>query len=353
MPVNTSSTGATYGKSSDPLCPLGFHPQVRWPTRCKRCFRDYKEHSDSGDQKKFSNLGAKAAEDTNDPWSVRKTSFQKSRSVDVTIESGSSAATRFASYTTTAETAAPSKTEEDIPEWKKTMLERRKKDKEREEEEQKARNFGFIPGTTLHSSYVNKSYDTDSRLTTWGSASNLRSSNSYNNVNEPEEDTSSYRRTKEASTESTRGSTSSWSTSRASVEKKAEPELTPYEKYLQRKREQEKAAENDSKKREDEKKEEERKREDERKREREKKREEDRKREEEAEKERARKREKEREEKRLEEERKKKKRKRRRKRRKQSQNLHIPPNGVLKLKLIPHQNQFLKNQSQNGDQLLQ
>eukprot|EP00091_Calanus_sinicus_P004989 TRINITY_DN1534_c0_g1_i11.p1 TRINITY_DN1534_c0_g1~~TRINITY_DN1534_c0_g1_i11.p1 ORF type:complete len:109 (-),score=6.81 TRINITY_DN1534_c0_g1_i11:242-568(-) len=77
MPVNTSSTGATYGKSSDPLCPLGFHPQVRWPTRCKRCFRDYKEHSDSGDQKKFSNLGAKAAEDTNDPWSVRKTSFQK------------------------------------------------------------------------------------------------------------------------------------------------------------------------------------------------------------------------------------------------------------------------------------
>ena len=50
MPVNTSSTGATYGKSSDPLCPLGFHPQVRWPTRCKRCFRDYKEHNDSNDQ---------------------------------------------------------------------------------------------------------------------------------------------------------------------------------------------------------------------------------------------------------------------------------------------------------------
>ena len=21
------------------LCPLGFHPQTRWPTRCKRCFR--------------------------------------------------------------------------------------------------------------------------------------------------------------------------------------------------------------------------------------------------------------------------------------------------------------------------
>ncbi|XP_031627694.1 myosin heavy chain, non-muscle isoform X3 [Contarinia nasturtii] len=28
----------------DQLCPLGFHPQVRWPTRCKRCFRDYKDH---------------------------------------------------------------------------------------------------------------------------------------------------------------------------------------------------------------------------------------------------------------------------------------------------------------------
>ncbi|KAL6429699.1 hypothetical protein ACFW04_007545 [Cataglyphis niger] len=31
-------------KKGDSLCPLGFHPQVRWPTRCKRCFRDYKEH---------------------------------------------------------------------------------------------------------------------------------------------------------------------------------------------------------------------------------------------------------------------------------------------------------------------
>merc|ERR1712129_678310 len=161
------------------------------------------------------------------------------------------------------------------------------KDKEREEEEQKARNFGFIPGTTLHSSYVNKSYDSDARLTTWGSASNLRSSNSYTNINEPEEDTSSYRRTKEASTESTRGSTSSYSTSRASVE--TEPELTPYEKYLQRKTEQEKKDDDDTKKRDDEKKEEERKRE------RERKREEERKKEEEAEKERARKREKERE----------------------------------------------------------
>ncbi|KAK6617793.1 hypothetical protein RUM43_014021 [Polyplax serrata] len=36
------------GSKGDPLCPLGFHPQVRWPTRCKRCFRDYKEHGGKG-----------------------------------------------------------------------------------------------------------------------------------------------------------------------------------------------------------------------------------------------------------------------------------------------------------------
>merc|ERR1712241_1437779 len=109
------------------------------------------------------------------------------------IESGSSAASRFASYTTNKDTASTNKTEEDIPEWKKAMLERRRKDKEREEEEQKARNFGFIPGTTLHSSYVNKSYDNDSRLTSWGSASNLRTSSSYSNLTKTEEEpTNSY-----------------------------------------------------------------------------------------------------------------------------------------------------------------
>ncbi|XP_011496376.1 PREDICTED: protein MLP1 [Ceratosolen solmsi marchali] len=37
--------------TGDPLCPLGFHPQVRWPTRCKRCFRDYKDHKDPGGKK--------------------------------------------------------------------------------------------------------------------------------------------------------------------------------------------------------------------------------------------------------------------------------------------------------------
>ena len=293
MPVNTSSTGATYGKSSDPLCPLGFHPQVRWPTRCKRCFRDYKEHSDSGDQKKFANIDTNSTE--SDPWSVRKSSFQKSKSVDVTIESGGSAASRFADYTTRKETAPVNKTEEDIPEWKKAMLERRRKDKEREEEEQKARNFGFIPGTTLHSSYVNKSYDNDARLTTWGSASNLRSSSSYTNLSKPEEQDSSNN-----SSYSYRNSTPSRASS-----KQPEPELSPYEKYLQRKREQDKKEEEDNRKKEEERREEEKKQE----RERLRRREEEKRKEEEAEKERQRQREKEREEKRKKEEEEEKKRK--------------------------------------------
>ena len=295
MPVNTSSTGATYGKSSDPLCPLGFHPQVRWPTRCKRCFRDYKEHSDSGDQKKFANLDASTTE--SDPWSVRKGNFQKSKSVDVTIESGSSAASRFASYTTSKDTVATSKTEEDIPEWKKAMLERRRKDKEREEEEQKARNFGFIPGTTLHSSYVNKSYDNDARLTSWGSASNLRSSSSYTNLTKTEEpDSSSSAGNNSYSYRNSTPTSSSW---RASAEpKQPEPELSPYEKYLQRKREQDKKEEEENKKKEEARREEEKKQE----RERVRRREEEKRKEEEAEKERQRQREKEREEKRRKEE---------------------------------------------------
>ena len=248
------------------------------------------------DQKKFGDLGAKKVEE--DPWSVRKTSFQKSRSVDVTMDGSGAAASRFADYTTSATAASANKTEEDIPDWKKRMLERQKKDQEKkDEEEAKQRNFGFVPGTTLHSSYVNKSYDTDTRLTSWGSASNLRAS-SYSNLADTEEDSTSYRRTKESSTDSTSGYTSR--TSRASVEKKPAAEMTPYEKYLERKKEQEKKDEEDSKKKEDDK------REDDRKREREKRREEDRKKEEEIENERLRKREREREERRLEEERKRK-----------------------------------------------
>merc|ERR1712107_597175 len=165
--------------------------------------------------------------------------------------------------------------EEDIPEWKKAMLERRKKDKE--EEEAKTRNFGFIPGTTLHSSYVNKSHGQDQRLTSWGSASNLRTSSSYTNLTE-EEPTPTYRKR-----EYTPSSTSSWS---KTAEK--EPELTPYEKYLKRKKEQEEKDEEEKRKAE------------------ETKREEERRKEEEAEREKARQREKERERKRLEEEKKEK-----------------------------------------------
>ena len=85
MPVNTSSTGATYGKSSDPLCPLGFHPQVRWPTRCKRCFRDYKEHTDESDKAKFSNLSRGTSVDDDDPWSSQRSGFQRSKSLDVSM----------------------------------------------------------------------------------------------------------------------------------------------------------------------------------------------------------------------------------------------------------------------------
>merc|ERR1712045_297845 len=236
------------------------------------------EHSDSGDVKKISTLDLSQTTEQ-DPWSVKKSAFQKSKSVDVTIESGSSAASRFASYTTSKDTASTNKTEEDIPEWKKAMLERRRKDKEREEEEQKARNFGFIPGTTLHSSYVNKSYDNDSRLTSWGSASNLRTSNSYTNLTKEEEPN-----TNNSSGYSSSYRNSTPSSSRYSVEKTAEPELSPYEKYLQRKREQDKKDEEENRRKEEAKREEDKKAEKERLR----RREEDRRKEEEAEKERLR-----------------------------------------------------------------
>ncbi|KAG7162848.1 SOGA3-like [Homarus americanus] len=40
----------TMPKVNDPLCPLGFHPQTRWPNRCKRCFRDYNDHKSVKEQ---------------------------------------------------------------------------------------------------------------------------------------------------------------------------------------------------------------------------------------------------------------------------------------------------------------
>ncbi|CAB4057534.1 unnamed protein product [Lepeophtheirus salmonis] len=80
MPVNTSSTGASYGKSSDPLCPLGFHPQ---------------EHSDASDRKKYGDL---ETQKTNS-WTLTNTNlrsgFTKSKSLDVST---------------------------DIPDWRKRMI---------------------------------------------------------------------------------------------------------------------------------------------------------------------------------------------------------------------------------------
>ena len=222
--------------------------------------------------------------------------------MDVSIGDGTSAASRFASYTTAASlmTGSQSKAEEDIPEWKRAMLDRRQKEKEKEEEEAKSRNFGFIPGTTLHSSYVTKSYEQDSRLSSWGSGSNLRSGNSssYTNLSAgaggADDDTgSSYKRreTAAATTPTASTTSSSWSrttTTAAVTAEKPESDLSPYEKYLKRKKEQEVKDEEDKRRSED----------DEKKRARD----EERRREDEAEREKARKREREREQKRLDEE---------------------------------------------------
>ena len=41
--------------------------QVRWPTRCKRCFRDYKEHADDHDKARFGNLKDNDSGKANDP----------------------------------------------------------------------------------------------------------------------------------------------------------------------------------------------------------------------------------------------------------------------------------------------
>lgn len=52
-------------KGGDPLCPLGFHPQVRWPNRCKRCFRDYNEHKVSKDSGSTTSLNSLSSYDAN------------------------------------------------------------------------------------------------------------------------------------------------------------------------------------------------------------------------------------------------------------------------------------------------
>merc|ERR1711892_1619862 len=73
---------------------------------------------------------------------------------------------------------------------------------------------------------------------------------------------------RETSTESNKSSVSRW-TSGATTEKKTEAELTPYEKYLQRKKEQDKKEEEDTRKKDEDRREEERKKEREQERERE------------------------------------------------------------------------------------
>ncbi|XP_076764138.1 uncharacterized protein LOC143431352 isoform X2 [Xylocopa sonorina] len=79
-------------KKGDPLCPLGFHPQVRWPTRCKRCFRDYKEHGGKKDSLRditsstpslsFEQSSARSAENGKRGWSsatnLAKDNFKES-----------------------------------------------------------------------------------------------------------------------------------------------------------------------------------------------------------------------------------------------------------------------------------
>ncbi|XP_049773051.1 trichohyalin isoform X2 [Schistocerca cancellata] len=65
----------------DPLCPLGFHPQVRWPTRCKRCFRDYKEHGGRGREQSDS-LRRDEATSSSPSLSSWATSSSPSRSRD-------------------------------------------------------------------------------------------------------------------------------------------------------------------------------------------------------------------------------------------------------------------------------
>lgn len=53
-------------KGSDPLCPLGFHPQTRWPNRCKRCFRDYNDHKSAKEQSgSTTSLNSLSSYDTN------------------------------------------------------------------------------------------------------------------------------------------------------------------------------------------------------------------------------------------------------------------------------------------------
>ena len=57
--------------------PSVMNDQVRWPTRCKRCFRDYKEHADDHDKARFGNL--KDNDSGKAEWPVDRNNFHFAR----------------------------------------------------------------------------------------------------------------------------------------------------------------------------------------------------------------------------------------------------------------------------------
>lgn len=85
----------------DPLCPLGFHPQVRWPTRCKRCFRDYKEHggkkreSDSNLHKDASTVSTPSLSWSTRDGESKNRSWMSSTNLSVTNENNYSESNDF------------------------------------------------------------------------------------------------------------------------------------------------------------------------------------------------------------------------------------------------------------------
>ncbi|XP_063870334.1 trichohyalin-like isoform X4 [Scylla paramamosain] len=68
-------------KGSDPLCPLGFHPQTRWPNRCKRCFRDYNDHKTVKEQSgSTTSLNSLSGYDTSTKEKEEGSAYRRTRS---------------------------------------------------------------------------------------------------------------------------------------------------------------------------------------------------------------------------------------------------------------------------------
>ncbi|CAB3375082.1 Hypothetical predicted protein [Cloeon dipterum] len=100
-------------KGGDPLCPLGFHPQVRWPTRCKRCFRDYKEHGgnkkdDSSSLAALRRDGVTASTPALSSWSSQPAVRSRESSSGSTSSSGFSSSFESDSARTRATSASSS-----------------------------------------------------------------------------------------------------------------------------------------------------------------------------------------------------------------------------------------------------